>query len=120
MALQPLMDRVIVKPLDVTDGPIILPEGSLQGRPGRGKVLATGPGHQEGGKWIDLTVMPGDIVLYSLQAGLEITIRNEKCLIMREFEIYAVDTPDEQEKPNVSRETRSLKPPWPSPSASKE
>jgi chaperonin GroES len=94
MAVKPLMDRVIVKPLDVTEGTIFIPDG-LQGRPGKGEVVATGPGHNDGGIWVDVTVKPGDIVLYPDKAGLEMMVGTEKCLIMREFEIYAIEQKDE-------------------------
>lgn len=100
MALKPLMDRVIVKPLDITDGTILIPDG-LKGRPGKGEVIAVGSGHWDGGIWVDVIVKPGDIVLYSDQAGLEMMVGNEKCLIMREFEIYAVDVPEKQEEKGV-------------------
>ncbi len=87
--------------LAITDGPIILPEGSLQGRPGKGEVLDVGPGRYDTGIFIKPSVGPGDIVLYPSEAGLEMMVGNEKCLIMREFEIYAVDVPEKQEEKGV-------------------
>ena len=94
MALQPLADRVIVKPLDaeeVTKGGIVLPD-SVKEKPQEGKIVAVGDGKVlENGQKQVLTVKVGDRVLYGKYSGTEITNKEgENVLIMREDDILAI------------------------------
>lgn len=93
MKLQPLHDRVIVKPSEpeeVTKGGIILPDTAKE-RPQQGEVIAVGTGKlTEDGKVIPLQVKVGDKVIYGKYSGTEVNIDGEEYLIMRESDIFAI------------------------------
>ena len=90
--LQPLADRVVVKPIEreeVTKGGIVLPDTAKE-KPQEGEVLAVGPGRlSEDGKRIPLDVKVGDIVIYAKYGGTEIKIEDEELIILRESDILA-------------------------------
>ena len=90
--LQPLADRLVVKPIereDVTKGGIFLPDTAKE-KPQEGKVLAVGPGRlTEDGKRIVMDVKVGDIVLYAKYGGTEIKIDDEEVMNLRESDIMA-------------------------------
>jgi len=90
--LQPLADRVVIKPMpkeDVTKGGIVLPDTAKE-KPMEGKVIAVGPGTlTEDGKRIPLDVKVGDIVVYAKYAGTEIKEDGEELIILRESDILA-------------------------------
>ena len=86
--LQPLEDRVLVKPADAeekTSSGIIIPDTAKE-KPQKGTVVAVGKGKKDE----PLTVKNGDHVLYGKYSGTEITIEGEEYLIMRESDIYAI------------------------------
>jgi chaperonin GroES len=91
--IQPLQDRVIVKPKEAeetTKGGIILPDTAKE-KPIEGTVVAVGEGKTtEEGKLIKLTVKVGDTVLYGKYSGTEVKIEGEEYLIMRESDIYGI------------------------------
>ncbi|MCA9307507.1 MAG: co-chaperone GroES [Phycisphaerales bacterium] len=93
MAVKPLEDRVLVKPVEresKTDSGIYLPESSKE-RPVQGKVVAVGPGKLlENGKRADMGVKKGDTVVYGKYAGSEVEIKGVDHLILRENEILGV------------------------------
>jgi chaperonin GroES len=90
--LQPLADRVVIKPMpreDTTKGGIILPDTAKE-KPMEGKVIAAGPGTlNEDGKRVPLDVKVGDIVIYAKYAGTEIKEDGEELIILRESDILA-------------------------------
>jgi len=90
--LQPLADRVIVKPIEkeeVTKGGIVLPDTARE-KPQEGKVLAVGPGRlSEDGKRLAMDVAVGDVVVYTKYGGTEIKIEGEELVILRESDILA-------------------------------
>jgi chaperonin GroES len=90
--LQPLGDRVVVKPIEreeVTKGGIVLPD-TVKEKPQEGKVLAAGPGRlSEDGKRIAMDVTVGDVVLYVKYGGTEVKIDGEELMILRESDILA-------------------------------
>jgi len=90
--LQPLADRVVVKPIEkeeVTKGGIVLPD-TVKEKPQEGKVMAVGPGRlSEDGKLIPMGVKVGDIVIYSKYGGTEIKIDDVELVILRESDILA-------------------------------
>ena len=90
--LQPLADRVVIKPIEreeVTKGGIILPDTARE-KPQEGEVLAVGPGRlSEDGKRIAMDVKVGDRVIYARYAGTEIKIDDEEYVILRENDILA-------------------------------
>jgi len=92
MNLEPLGDRIVVKPTakeEITKGGIVLPD-TVKEKPQEGEVIAAGPGRMtEDGKRIALDVKKGDTVVYPRYSGSELKIDGEEYLIMRESEILA-------------------------------
>jgi chaperonin GroES len=93
MAVKPLEDRVLVKPIEAeskTESGLYLPETAKE-RPMQGKVIATGPGKLlDNGKRAQLSVKKGDTVVFGKYAGSEIEIKNVKHLILRENELLGI------------------------------
>lgn len=93
MAVKPLEDRVLVKPIEAeskTASGLYLPESSKE-KPVKGEVVATGPGKRlDNGKRGELSVRVGDTVVYGKYAGTEVEIKGTKHLIMRESELLGV------------------------------
>ncbi len=93
MTIQPLGDRVLVKPMEKeekTKGGIVLPDTAKE-KPQEGEVIAVGTGRTlEDGKTVPLTVKKGDKVLFRKYAGTEVKIDDEECLIMKEEDILAL------------------------------
>lgn len=90
--LQPLGDRVVVRPIakeDVTKGGIVLPD-TVKEKPQEGKVIAVGPGRlTDEGKRIVMDVKVGDTVIYAKYGGTEIKEDDEELIILRESDILA-------------------------------
>lgn len=87
MALQPLSDRVLVKPAPAeqkTASGIIIPDSAKE-KPLKGEVVAAGLGTKDE----IMQVQVGDVVLYGKYAGTEIELDGEKLLIMRQSDILA-------------------------------
>jgi chaperonin GroES len=93
MTLQPLGDRVVIKPQtreEVTRSGIVLPDTAKE-KPQRGEVIAVGPGrHDEDGERIPMDVKQGDKVLFAKYAGTEFKIDDDELLILSEKDILAV------------------------------
>ncbi len=94
MKLQPLADRIIVKPLEAiekTKGGILLPETAKE-KPQEGKIVAVGKGKVlDNGQVSAPEVKVGDRILYGKYSGSEITTsEGEDLLIMREDDILAI------------------------------
>ena len=94
MKIQPLGDRVLVKPLEAeskTKGGIVLPDTAKE-KPQEGEVVAVGKGKVlENGTVKALEVKAGDRVLYGKYSGNEITTKEgQELLIMREEDILAI------------------------------
>lgn len=93
MAIRPLEDRVLVKPIEAeskTASGIYLPEAAKE-KPVRGEVIAVGPGKRlDNGKRAEMSVKIGDTVVYGKYAGTEVEIKNNKHLILRESELLGV------------------------------
>lgn len=90
--LQPLADRVVVKPIEQeekTKSGIYLPDTARE-KPQEGEILAVGPGRiGEDGKRIAPDVKVGDIVIYAKYGGTDIKIDDEDLVILRESDILA-------------------------------
>ena len=92
MAIKPLGDRVLVRPLNEAEekvGSIYIPDTAKE-KPQEGKVEAVGPGRTEDGKVIAPEVKVGDKVLYGKYSGTEIKHNGEEMMIIRESDILAV------------------------------
>ena len=90
--ITPLGDRVIVKPKEAeetTKGGIILPD-TVKEKPIEGSIVAVGPGKNEEGKLVEMSVKVGDTVLYGKYGGTEITVEDDEYLIMRESDIFGI------------------------------
>jgi chaperonin GroES len=111
--LQPLADRVIVKPIEkeeVTKGGIVLPDTAKE-KPQEGQVLAVGPGRlSEDGKRLAMDVAVGDVVVYTKYGGTEIKIDGDELVILRESDILAKKGKDmPKARPKVSSSLRKAR-----------
>jgi len=92
MNIHPLADRVLVKPIDPPEmkkGGIIIPDTAKE-KPQEGEVVAVGKRRlTENGERVAPEVKKGDKVLFRKYAGTEISINEEKYLILSESEILA-------------------------------
>jgi chaperonin GroES len=93
MAVKPLDDRILVKPLEAetkTASGIFLPD-SAQEKPTQGKVVAVGPGKMnDEGERTPVEVKKGDVVIYGKYSGTEIDVDGTEHVILRESELLAV------------------------------
>jgi chaperonin GroES len=93
MAVKPLEDRILIKPLEAdkkTAAGIYLPESAKE-KPMQGKVVALGPGKLlDNGERVRPAVKKGDTVVFGKYSGTEIEIKNVKHLIVRESELLGV------------------------------
>lgn len=93
MKIQPLADRIVVKPAEAeekTKGGLYLPDTAKE-KPVWGEVIAAGPGKTaDDGKKIAMEVKVGDKVLYGKYSGTEITVDSVEVLIMRESDVFAI------------------------------
>src|SRR2546426_10849457 len=90
--LEPLEDRVVVKPLEEgvqkTPTGIIIPDTAKE-KPQEGEVVAVGPGRFEEGARVPLDVKVGDKVIYSKYGGTEITVEGDDYLILSARDVLA-------------------------------
>jgi chaperonin GroES len=90
--LQPLADRLVVKPIqkeEMTKGGIYLPDTAKE-KPQEGEVIAVGPGRvTDDGTRIAMDLKIGDRVIYSKYGGSEIKIDDVEMIILRESDILA-------------------------------
>jgi len=94
MNLQPLDDRIVVKPgesEETTASGLVIPD-TAQEKPQQGEVLAVGPGKRsdQTGEIIPLDIKDGDTVVYSKYGGTEITIDGQDVLILSGRDVLAV------------------------------
>ncbi|HEU5434239.1 MAG TPA: co-chaperone GroES [Thermomicrobiales bacterium] len=91
--LQPLGDRVVVKPTareEMTKSGIVLPDTAKE-KPQRGSIIAAGQGRRdEDGKRVPMDVKVGDEILFAKYAGTEFKLEDEDLLILSEKDILAV------------------------------
>src|SRR5688500_10263833 len=136
MNLQPLDDRIVVKPgesEETTASGLVIPDTAKE-KPQQGEVLAVGPGKrsEQTGEIIPLDIAVGDTVVYSKYGGTEITSDNEDFLILTSRDVLAkvgkTLTKKKQRTPRCPRSSSSTTPPcaawrpastsWPTPSKS--
>ena len=93
MAVKPLEDRILIKPLDretKTASGIYLPESATE-KPMQGKVIAIGPGKLlENGERAKPSVKKGDVVVFGKYSGTEIEIKGTSHLIVRENDLLGM------------------------------
>jgi len=93
MNLQPLDDRIVVRPSEAeqtTASGLVIPDTAKE-KPQQGEVLAVGPGRRSDntGEIIPLDVKVGDTVIYSKYGGTEITEGGEDLLILNGRDVLA-------------------------------
>ena len=93
MNLQPLEDRIVVRPSDAeetTASGLVIPDTAKE-KPQQGEVLAVGPGRRSdnSGEIIPVDVAVGDTVVYSKYGGTEITVKGEDLLILNARDVLA-------------------------------
>ena len=93
MSLQPLDDRIVVRPSEAeekTASGLVIPDTAKE-KPQQGEVLAVGPGRRADntGELIPLDIVVGDKVVYSKYGGTEITIDGEALLILTSRDVLA-------------------------------
>ena len=93
MAIKPLGDRIVVRPLDPqekTKSGIVLPDTAKE-KPQEGKVIAIGTGRLlDDGALKALEIKNGDRVLYGKYSGTEVSLEGDDYLILREEDVLAV------------------------------
>ena len=93
MNLQPLDDRIVVRPSEAeekTASGLVIPDTAKE-KPQQGSVLAVGPGKraESSGELIALDIKKGDVVVYSKYGGTEITVNGEDVLILTSRDVLA-------------------------------
>jgi chaperonin GroES len=96
MKLQPLEDRIVVRPgesEETTASGLVIPDTAKE-KPQQGEVLAVGPGRRadQTGEVIPLDVKVGDVVVYSKYGGTEIAVDGEDLLILTSRDVLATVT----------------------------
>ncbi|MCY4163318.1 MAG: co-chaperone GroES [bacterium] len=94
MTLQPLDDRIVVRPgesEEMTASGLVIPDTAKE-KPQQGEVIAVGPGKrsENSGELIPMDVSTGDIVVYSKFGGTEITVGGEDLLILSSRDVLAI------------------------------
>ena len=93
MKLQPLGDRIVVKPKDedesTTTSGLVIPDTAKE-KPQLGEVLAVGPGEFQDGDRIPLDVKVGDLVFYSKYGGTEVKVEGEDYLVLSARDVLAI------------------------------
>lgn len=88
MKIQPLADRVLIKPAaaeEKTVGGIIIPDTAKE-KPLKGSVIAVGNGIKDE----EMVLKAEDTVLYGKYSGTEVELDGEKYLIMRQSDVLAI------------------------------
>ena len=93
MNLQPLDDRIVVRPSEAeekTASGLVIPDTAKE-KPQQGEVLAVGPGRraEQSGELIPLDIAVGDTVVYSKYGGTEITLDGEDYLVLNARDVLA-------------------------------
>ena len=94
MNLQPLEDRIVVRPSDsesTTASGLVIPDTAKE-KPQQGDVLAVGPGRrsEQTGELVPMDVAEGDTVGYSKYGGTEITVGGEDLLILNARDVLGI------------------------------
>ena len=93
MALQPLDDRIVVRPgesEETTASGLVIPDTAKE-KPQQGEVLAVGPGaRSDKGELTPMSVQVGDRVLFGKWSGTEVKLDGDELLIMKESDLMGV------------------------------
>jgi chaperonin GroES len=93
MNLQPLDDRIVVKPGqsdETTASGLVIPDTAKE-KPQKGEVLAVGPGRfGDDNERVPMDISVGDVVVYSKYGGTEITDGGDDLLILNARDVLAI------------------------------
>ena len=92
MKIQPLFDRVLLKPIESKENRasgLILPESTSE-RPRLGVVVALGDGGEIDGKETKMYVKKDDVALFSRYGGIDVKIDDTDYVIVRQTDILAI------------------------------
>jgi len=91
--IQPLADRVVVRPLEESEemrGGLYIPDTAKE-KPQQGEIIAVGPGKlSEEGARLEPDVEAGQKILYGKYSGTDVTVDGNEYLILRESDILAI------------------------------
>jgi len=90
--IQPLADRVVVRPLEDTEqmrGGLYIPDTAKE-KPQQGQIIAVGPGRFEKNARVPMELKQGQKVLYGKYSGAEVTLDDQEVLIIKESDVLAV------------------------------
>jgi chaperonin GroES len=91
--IQPLADRVVVRPLEESEemrGGLYIPDTAKE-KPQQGEIIAVGPGKlSEEGARLEPDVEVGQKILYGKYSGTDVTVDGNEYLILRESDILAI------------------------------
>lgn len=92
MKIRPILDRVVLEPIEETEQTIngILIPNSTQEKPSLAKVVAVGEGGFVDGQEVKMLLNVGDKVLYAKYAGSEIKFEGKKYVVIKQADILAV------------------------------
>jgi len=93
MQIQPLADRLVVRPLSGesrSKSGIVIPDTAKE-KPQEGEVIAVGPGRlDKDGKRVKMEVKVGDKVVFSRYGGDEFKIEDVEYKILKEDDVLGV------------------------------
>jgi chaperonin GroES len=90
--IQPLADRVVIKPLEETEqmkGGLYIPDTAKE-KPMQGEIIAVGAGRVEKGDRVPMELKVGNKVLFGKYSGTEVKLDDEELLIIKESDVLAV------------------------------
>ena len=92
LAVQPLGDRVVVRPMEETEqmrGGLYIPDTAKE-KPQQGEIVAVGDGRFEDGDRVPMEIKVGQTVLYGKYSGTEVTFDDIQYLIIKESDVLAI------------------------------
>lgn len=93
MSIQPLEDRIVVRPSEAeetTASGLVIPDSAKE-KPQQGEVIAVGPGRfGDDNERVPMDISTGDVVVYSKYGGTEITVEGEDLLILSSRDVLAI------------------------------
>ena len=92
--IRPLHDRVLIRRVEPEEeevrGSIVIPDTAKE-KPQEGEVVAVGEGKVlDSGTRVEMSVKPGDRILFGKYSGSEVKIDDVEYLIMREDEVLGI------------------------------
>jgi chaperonin GroES len=91
LKLQPLGDRVAIKPAEETEqmkGGLYIPDTAKE-KPIQGEVIAVGPGRVEKGERVAMELKAGDRVIYGKYSGTPVELEGEELILIKESDVIA-------------------------------